>query len=109
VRVDQVVDAIVEEAGLPESSRVKIKRYYQRLEQGLLAPTGVSERVWAVLRRLVGPDAEVAARWRAQPATTGAAYLRAADAPQSIRTQLTGEKPQESARDEVDELFTNGR
>jgi hypothetical protein len=107
VRVEDVVDAIVEEAGLAASSRAKVKRYYQQLEQGFLAPSGVSERVWAVLRRLIGPAAEAAASWRAQPAAADAAYFRAA-APVAEAAPMTAEEP-DSVRDEVDALFTNGR
>ena len=108
VRVDDVVDEIVEAAGLAGTRRAKVKRYYQQLEQGFLAPDGVSERVWQVLRRLIGPVAEAAAAWRAEGAVADAAYFRATGAPLARPAKLAGEEP-EAARDEVDELFTNGR
>src|SRR2546430_1460553 len=49
VRVSVVVEALVAELGLKDSKREKVKRYYQRLEQGLLDPNGVSRQVWAVV------------------------------------------------------------
>jgi hypothetical protein len=45
VRADDVVDALVKRLGLDPSRRAKVKRYYERLERGLLEPTRVSRRV----------------------------------------------------------------
>jgi hypothetical protein len=106
VRVDDVVDAIVEEAGLAATGRAKVKRYYQRLEEGLLPPDGVSEQVWRVLRRLIGPVAEAAASWRAEAAAAEPAYFRATHGP--LATSVVA-REREAPRDEVDELFTSGR
>ena len=39
LRVDDVVGALIEQLGLDEAKRAKVKRYYQRLEGGLLDPT----------------------------------------------------------------------
>jgi hypothetical protein len=104
VRVDEVVDAIVDDAGVAAAKREKVKRYYQRLEQGLLDPRGVSERVWNTVRRLVGPAAEAAASWQIRPAEPQVTYFRAAGAP--LAAAALRDAPREPERDEVDELFT---
>jgi hypothetical protein len=108
VRVDEVVDAIVGDAGLTKAQAPKVKSYYQRLEEGLLDPRGVSERVWQTLRRVIGPAARTAAAWRLRPTTLEPAFYRAtgttmldaaaADAMDAI--------PPMPERDEVYELFT---
>jgi hypothetical protein len=106
VRVDEVVDAIVEKTGIAAEKRPKVKRYYQQLEQGLLDPSGVSERVWEVLRRLIGPLA-AAAVGRPSPAPiSGAAFFREA-APQARGVSSDAEPATPPERDEVDDLFTN--
>jgi hypothetical protein len=106
VRVKEVVDAIVEEAGLAPTAAPKVKRYYQRLEQGRLDPSGVSERVWNVLRRLIGPAADTAAAWHARPPAPQAAFYRAAIQLPAADAAMAKEllAPE---RDEVDELFTS--
>lgn len=105
VRVDEVVDAIVEEAGLATAAVPKVKTYYQRLEEGLLDASGVSERVWTVIRRLIGPAADTAAAWHAGPPPPQAAFYRAAIQTPATDAALAREifAPE---RDEVDELFT---
>jgi hypothetical protein len=105
VRVDEVVDAIVEDAGVAAGKREKVKTYYQRLEQGLLDPRGVSERVWDAVRRLVGPTAEAAANWQIRPAQPDVAYFRATGVAPLAAAALR-EPPPAPERDEVDELFT---
>jgi hypothetical protein len=108
VRVDEVVDAIVQDTGVAAEKRPKVKRYYQRLEQGLLDPSGVSERVWKVLRRLIGPVTEAAARWRAAPVAAEAAYFRAEPmAPLAHGLKDDAQSAPLPARDEVDDLFTS--
>ncbi|HYY04302.1 MAG TPA: hypothetical protein VE736_10490 [Gaiellaceae bacterium] len=104
VRVDDVVDAIVEDAGVAADKRAKVKGYYQRLEQGLLDPTGVSETVWNVVRRFVGPISDAAVGWRAHPVTAEPAYFRAASSPMALGLRPPAQP--EAERDEVDELFT---
>jgi hypothetical protein len=109
VRVDEVVDAIVDEAGVAPSKRAKVKRYYQELEGGLLDPAGVSARVWSVVKRLLGSDAERAAAWRgpATPITAAAAFFRADIAPLAHGVHEPVASASEEA-DEVDELFRAG-
>jgi hypothetical protein len=109
VRVDEVVDAIVEDAGVAPAKRPKVKAYYQRLEQGLLDPRGVSERVWDAVRRLVGPAAEAAATWHIRQPEAEVAYFRATLLPLARGLRAAGpEQAQEPERDEVDDLFTSG-
>ncbi len=107
VRVDEVVTAIVADAGLAEAQTAKVKRYYQRLEEGLLDPRGVSERVWETLRRLIGPTAKAAATWRLAPTSLEPAFYRAtAPATLDAATDAMDAIPPMPERDEVDELFT---
>jgi hypothetical protein len=106
VRVDEVVDAIVQDVGVATEKRPKVKSYYQRLEQGLLDPSGVSERVWEVLRRLIGPLADAAVGPRAPAPISEAAFFRAA-APLARGVASDAEPATPPERDEVDDLFTN--
>jgi hypothetical protein len=106
VRVDEVVDAIVQDAGVATEKRPKVKSYYLRLEQGLLNPSGVSERVWEVLRRLIGPLADAAVGRPTPSAISEAAFFRAA-APLARGLSSDAEPAKPAERDEVDDLFTN--
>lgn len=108
VRVDTVVEAIVGDAGLAFEQAPKVKNYYQRLEQGLLDPRGVSERVWQTLRRLIGPTAKTAAAWRLRPSPLEPAFYRAS-APATLDAAAADAMdaiPPMPERDAVDELFT---
>lgn len=109
VRVDQVVDAIVDEVAIAQAKREKVKRYYQQLEQGLLDPSGVTERVWQVLRKLLGPVAEAAASWPPQGTTLEPAFYRQAPLAHGVRRAFAAQVEPPPDRDEVDELFTGGR
>jgi hypothetical protein len=104
IRVDEVVDALVSRLGLGAAKRAKVKRYYQRLEGGLLEPAGVSGRVWEVIRDLLGPEAERYETWRPSPAAAPM-YLRALDLPAELAPPAPA---REAERDEVDALFTGG-
>jgi hypothetical protein len=105
VRVDEVVEAIVEEVGLATAAAPRVKRYYQRLEQGRLDASGVSELVWNVLRRLIGPAADTAAAWHSRPPAPQAAFYRAAIQTSAADAAMAKELVVPE-RDEVDELFT---
>jgi hypothetical protein len=107
VRVDDVVDALVGELELDPAKRPKVKRYYQRLEQGLLEPARVSERVWEVVRRLVGAVSDSAAAWRPTAAAPVPAFYRAARLEAAPQGHVASGQPEEP--DEIDELFLSGR
>jgi hypothetical protein len=103
VRVDEVVDALVERLGLDPAKRAKVKRYYQRLEGGLLEPSRVSRKVWKVLTSLIGPRSEELAAWNVRPAMMAeAAFLRAAE-PAAAPLQVVG--PRDEPPDDIDRLF----
>lgn len=105
VRVEDVVEALVSGLGLDPAKRAKVKRYYQRLEGGLLEPAGVAAAVWRVLGELV-PRAEEAAGWRPEQAAAGA-YLRVSGAvPAAGATGRARAAPGEP--DEIDRLFLSG-
>ena len=76
MRVDDVVAALVYGLGLDPAKAAKVKRHYQRLEQGLLDAGGVSERVWEVLARVL-PGARQLVRVVPPPAAPAQAYFRA--------------------------------
>jgi hypothetical protein len=105
VRVDEVVDAILEETGLATADAPKVKGYYQRLEQGRLEASGVSERVWSVLRRLIGPAAATAAAWNVRHLAPQAAFYRTEAVTPAATAAMAEDRPAPE-RDEVDELFT---
>jgi hypothetical protein len=95
----------------------KVAAYYDAMEQGTLASSGVSDRVLEALGRIVG---ESAAALRAAgtlapppPPAPGAAFARVAAAAPAFssaggapaRARAEAAEPE---RDEVDELFTGG-
>lgn len=102
VRVDEVVDALVEKLGLDPAKRGKVKRYYQRLEQGFLEPGRVSRRVWEVVGELVGGEASQSTGWRPPQAVFSDAYFRA-DEPLPAAAAPAHAAPEEE--DEIDVLF----
>jgi hypothetical protein len=109
---DQLVDQLAAALGV-ESRRDKVQRRYHEMEQGLLAPQGVSDRVLEALSRIVGVSVErlqAAGRRLAPPPAAGAApavFARAAPMPAPAAapkaTRRAAREPGE--RDEVDELF----
>jgi hypothetical protein len=105
VRVDDVVDAIVTALGLDPAKHAKVKRYYQRLEQGLLDPRRVSRRVIAVVRGLVGERTTEALAWQAPELRAEPAYFRAA----TQTAAMADAAAEGEAEDEIDRLFTGGR
>jgi hypothetical protein len=106
IRVDDVVDALVERLELDKSKRAKLKGYYQRLEGGLLDATRVSHRVWEVLASVIDPRAQELAAWEPRTATAGAVYLRAGEPVAAPQLSLARRKPEEP--DEVDRMFLGG-
>jgi hypothetical protein len=105
IRIDAVVEALMERLGLDPAKREKVKRYYQRLEGGLLEPTAVSHRVWAVIGDVVGREARLQSGWQpSRSVPTQSVYLRAQDEPLGVGAAApAAAEPDE--RDEVDRLF----
>jgi hypothetical protein len=54
LRIDDVVDAIVEACEVRGDARPKVRRYYQQLEGGVLDPSRVAESVWDAITGLLG-------------------------------------------------------
>jgi hypothetical protein len=104
VRVDDVVDAIVASLSLDPAKRPKVKRYYQRLEQGLLDPARVSRKVIAVVRGVVGERTAEALAWRAPELRVEPAYYRVG--PEMATGLARASEPE--PKDEIDRLFTGG-
>jgi hypothetical protein len=105
VRVDDVVDAIVTALALDPGKRAKVKRYYQRLEQGLLDPGRVSRKVIAVVTGLVGERTTEALAWQAPELRAAGPYYRAAG--EGLAQRAVAAEPE--LEDEIDRLFTGGR
>lgn len=106
IRVDQVVDALVTDLALDPGKRSKVKRLYQRLENGLLDLEAVSEKVWKVVNAVLGSHARDAARWSA--GTVGAAeptYFRAAAPAPASAAPLFRPAAEREQPDEIDRLF----
>jgi hypothetical protein len=102
VRVDDVVDAIVASLSLDPAKRPKVKRYYQRLEQGLLDPARVSRRVIAVVRGVVGERTSEAFAWRPPDLRAEPAYYRLGTEMATGLVRASEPEPE----DEIDRLFT---
>jgi hypothetical protein len=109
LRIDEVVDSLMDTLAIRAGKRGKLRLYYQRLENGTLDPAGVSEQVWNALEKVFGTgklvpappprglrfDAEVA-YYRVDASTAAASPPLPAGAHDS---------PDVDERDEVDELF----
>lgn len=114
-RVDDVVAELAER--LQVDDRARLKRYYQRLEGGLLDPHRVDQRVWDALRVLFTANVRNLVR----PLVTGAggsamAYYRGAAprealpaqpmaAPAAAAELQASVAPAPAERDELDRLF----
>ena len=112
-RVDEVVDGLA--TRLAVDDRPRLRRYYQRLEGGVLDPHRVDERVWEALRELF----ETSVRTLIRPlATRGGgsamAYYRRTSAPDAAVAPslaaaepalVTQADPPPAERDELDRLF----
>jgi hypothetical protein len=105
LRVDEVVGLLVERLELDSAKWAKVKRYYQRLEGGLLDPSGLSRRLRSALADILGPSAERALDWTAPPAAAAPLFLREAEHVESL-AEVT--EPAAGAKDEIDRLFTGG-
>jgi hypothetical protein len=104
IRVDDVVDALVTSLALNPAKRAKVKRYYQRLEQGLLDPGRVSRKVIAVVKGQVGERTTDALTWQAPQLRAEPAYYRAS----TEMAWATGMPAAPEPEDEIDRLFTGG-
>ena len=111
LRRDEVVDGLIERLSLDRAKREKVKRYYHRLETGLLEPSGVDRRVFEALGEALRARVEDLLAWRPRP-LEAAAYLRAdADAAAAPPTPPAALIAKEAVAepDEIDALFTQGR
>ncbi len=99
-----------------EGREEKVARYYHEMEQGLLAPEGVADRVLVVLAELVGTSAErlreagSALRVADEP-PGGMTFARAAMPEEEHLDMMAGAPPAAAVEepDEVDRLFTGAR
>ena len=108
LRRDDVVGSLVTRLGLDPAKREKVKRYYHRLENGLLDPSRVDRRVLDALSETLRARVEDLGVWRTPPLDAAMHYVRA-DAEQAapvFEPRAAAEADEE--RDEVDELFTGG-
>jgi hypothetical protein len=95
----------------------KVGAYYHQMEQGLLPAEGVSDRVLEVLAKIVGETAHalreagraLTAPGHAAGAPPAAAFARRSYAdPTSADSSAAQPTPDDTAWDEVDELFRGG-
>jgi hypothetical protein len=105
LRVDEVVSSLVDALGLEPSKSAKVKRYYQRLEGGLLDPRGLSKRLRTVLSDILGAS-ESAISWTAAAEANATAFLRRAD---YLEAPPVPASPASEGEDEIDRLFTGGK
>jgi hypothetical protein len=112
-RVRDLTEALTASCGLPAAAEGLVRAYYQRLEGGLLDPTGVSDRVWGVLEKVVGPKARELAQAgfarNQRSATEGSLVfqrLAASDFPASAAAgRPLAQQPPDEIRREVEGLF----
>ncbi|MBA2241082.1 MAG: hypothetical protein H0W09_07565 [Solirubrobacterales bacterium] len=82
LRRDALVSALAKALDLPAAKEEKVGLYYHRMEQGLLSPAGVSDRVIDALAAILSESAELLRRAggaAAPPASPGATFARTAE------------------------------
>jgi hypothetical protein len=112
-RVRDVTAAIVTACALPDGAEELVRSYYQRLEGGLLDPKGVSDRVWRVLEKLLGPAVTAESRESSSRNRLGftesVVFQRRASADfgsAEAEPASVAEEPIDELRRQVGELFT---
>ena len=104
LKLDDLAAALVERLGLGDGAVAKVRRYYQQLELGQLAPAGVAASVWDALSGLLGRDVRGLAAMP-PPALAAAPLFREAnflDEDLPLADTLDAVMPEP---DEVDRLF----
>lgn len=115
----QVVERLAAALGFAGSEK-RVEEYYHHMEQGLLAPEGVSTRVLEALGEIVGAPAGMLRRagelGGAEAAAGGEVYARLGE-PESGRPPAEPPEPEpevkadraaKGPKDELDRLFTGG-
>ena len=104
---DEVVDALMSSLGLDSEKRDKVKRYYHRLEGGLLEPARVDRRVFEALAETLRASLADVTRWRARPLDAAPAFrVDAERARMAAAPPVFAEDADE--QDEIDVLFLGG-
>ena len=104
VKVDDVVDAIVNECDLDPAARPKVRRYYQQLEGGILDPTRVAASVWDAITGLLGRSRALLSVPPGPEPAAAPRYRTDAGLAQAELVSLSAAEPP-SPPDEVDALF----
>ena len=96
---------LIDRLGLEPAKRAKVKRYYQRLEGGLLDPLG-NQQASAMTSSPICSEQVPRSRFagRLRPPQHPRSYGR----PSTCSAVPTVAAPSAEARDEIDELFTGG-
>jgi len=110
LRRSEVVERLAAALDAPDQVE-KVAGYYHQMEQGLLPPAGVNDRVLEALAHIVNVSAaalrhagEAVAQAGAGPAAE-AVFARAAPSPQARPAAPLTAPADEPARDEIDRLF----
>jgi hypothetical protein len=106
LRVDDVVEELLRTQGWGVGKRAKVKRYYQRLEGGLLDARRVALPVLETIARLLGVGVGDFEGFRAEPLRPEAVFQRATALDAELSREYLLEPPDD---DEVDRAFTAGR
>lgn len=105
LRVNEIVDALVSALALDGSKRLKVKRYYQQLEGGVLDPRGVTQAVWDALASVL-QEPPTLPLWH--PARPLRSLSTSARTPMHVRGSFLRQRHRKK-QDDVDELFTGAR
>jgi hypothetical protein len=106
VRVDEVVDALMQNQGWAAAQRGKVKRYYQQLEGGVLDARRVALPVLETIAALLKTSVQEFEWYQAPPAAAPAVVFQRADMQAEVTHTLPSEPPEQ---DEIDVAFRAGR
>ena len=110
LRVEDAAEALTEELAIEPARMTRLRRYYQRLEQGALDASRVDHRVFAVLGRLLGTSAEELRMWLvAQRRVSGQAAPVPAYLREATSESVMAPTREDDVWDELDEVFLGPR
>jgi len=106
VKRDSVVDAVMRAFGLPEEKRVKVKRYYEELEAGMLDPRQLATELVEVLAQALRtrPTQLFVLGPRPSQLSPAPAMYRLSDPSVAVAASVRAAREPEPA-DEVDRIF----
>jgi hypothetical protein len=110
LKVQAVVQWVMESFSLPADTTSKVSAYWHELESGRRRPSDVAPELWRTVVELLGPTAEAARGWSPPPLlASDVRYHRVRSKSFSLEQPAAAPSVEEPSQpDEVDRLFGYG-